>query len=93
MGNVTEQIALKKRLNCKSFAWFMEEVAYDVLDKYPELPPNLHWGEVSFSIFYWLLIIKLSLQIAPESSRETVFRYYGPRTPKFDGNFVLSRIW
>lgn len=46
MGDITEQLALKKRLNCKSFEWFMENVAYDVLDKYPELPPNLHFGEL-----------------------------------------------
>ncbi|XP_046442678.1 N-acetylgalactosaminyltransferase 7-like [Daphnia pulex] len=46
MGNITQQLEMKKRLNCKSFAWFMEEVAYDVLDKYPELPANLHWGEL-----------------------------------------------
>ena len=25
----------------------MKEIAYDVLEKYPELPPNIHWGEVS----------------------------------------------
>lgn len=24
----------------------MDNVAYDVLDKFPELPPNIHWGEV-----------------------------------------------
>ncbi|XP_047119103.1 N-acetylgalactosaminyltransferase 7 isoform X1 [Schistocerca piceifrons] len=46
MGDVTEQLALKKKLNCKSFSWFMENVAYDVLEKYPELPPNLYWGEM-----------------------------------------------
>lgn len=47
MGNITEQLAIKNRLNCKSFEWFMKEIAYDVLDKYPELPPNTHWGEVN----------------------------------------------
>lgn len=46
MGDITEQLSLKKRLNCKSFQWFMENVAYDVLDKYPELPANLHFGEL-----------------------------------------------
>ena len=53
MGNITQQLEMKKRLNCKSFAWFMEEVAYDVLDKYPELPANLHWGEVSSFFIYF----------------------------------------
>lgn len=45
-GDISEQLALKKRMNCKSFTWFMKEVAYDVLDKYPELPPNKFWGEL-----------------------------------------------
>ncbi|CAB4061456.1 GALNT [Lepeophtheirus salmonis] len=45
MGDISEQLALKKKLNCKSFDWFMKEVAYDVLEKYPKLPPNAKWGE------------------------------------------------
>ena len=48
MGNITQQLEMKKRLKCKSFDWFMKEIAYDVLDKYPELPPNVQWGEVSW---------------------------------------------
>lgn len=46
MGDITQQLALKERLNCKSFQWFMDNIAYDVLEKYPELPPNLHFGEL-----------------------------------------------
>lgn len=46
MGDITEQLRLKERLKCKDFSWFMKNVAYDVLDKYPELPPNVYWGEV-----------------------------------------------
>ncbi|KAG5896246.1 hypothetical protein JTB14_011364 [Gonioctena quinquepunctata] len=46
MGDISEQLALKDRLNCKSFEWYMENVAYDVPEKYPELPPNLHYGEM-----------------------------------------------
>ena len=46
IGDVSEQMALKKRMNCKSFSWFMEEIAYDVFQKYPEQPPNAHWGEL-----------------------------------------------
>lgn len=45
-GDLTEQLALKKRLGCKPFKWFMEEVAYDVYDKFPKLPPNLYVGEL-----------------------------------------------
>ncbi|KAF4517123.1 hypothetical protein B566_EDAN008882 [Ephemera danica] len=46
MGDITEQLALKERLKCKSFQWYMDNVAYDMREKYPELPPNLHWGEL-----------------------------------------------
>ncbi|XP_054262895.1 N-acetylgalactosaminyltransferase 7 isoform X1 [Macrosteles quadrilineatus] len=46
MGDISEQVALKERLQCKNFQWFMDNVAYDVYDKFPELPPNLHWGEL-----------------------------------------------
>jgi len=45
-GDITEQLAIKDRLQCKSFAWFMENVAPDMLTKYPELPANLFWGEM-----------------------------------------------
>ncbi|KAH1021229.1 hypothetical protein HUJ04_010768 [Dendroctonus ponderosae] len=46
MGDISEQLTLKDRLGCKSFQWYMENVAYDVLDKFPELPPNIHFGEM-----------------------------------------------
>ena len=37
---------MKERMKCKSFDWFMKEIAYDVFDKYPKLPPNKFWGEM-----------------------------------------------
>jgi hypothetical protein len=51
MGDISEQLALKERLGCKNFEWFMNNVAYDVYDKFPQLPPNLHWGEVSVALY------------------------------------------
>ena len=78
MGNITQQLEMKKRLNCKSFAWFMEEVAYDVLDKYPELPANLHWGEVSTRLHFCFVFI--------------LFRKFLPRFWKFRRKMAFASI-
>ena len=50
MGDISQQLELKNRLQCKSFQWFVDNVAFDLLRKYPELPPNTHWGEVRLYI-------------------------------------------
>ncbi|XP_052827364.1 polypeptide N-acetylgalactosaminyltransferase 10-like [Octopus bimaculoides] len=34
-GNISQQLALRKKLRCKSFRWFLEEVAFDVVQYYP----------------------------------------------------------
>ena len=51
IGDISEQLALKKKYNCKSFKWFMENVAYEVYDKFPPPPPNKAWGEVSIDLY------------------------------------------
>ena len=45
-GNITAQLQLKKDLECKSFDWFMKNVAYDMLEKFPKLPKNVELGSV-----------------------------------------------
>lgn len=44
MGNITAQLELKKNLECKSFDWYIKNVAYDMVEKYPRLPPNVQLG-------------------------------------------------
>lgn len=45
-GDIGEQIRFRKHHCPKSFKWFMEEVAFDSLEKFPPPQPNQAWGEV-----------------------------------------------
>lgn len=45
-GDMKKQLELKKTLGCKSFDWFMTNVASDVFRDFPKLPKNLDWGEL-----------------------------------------------
>lgn len=46
-GDVTSQKELRSNLNCKSFKWFMSEVAWDLPKFYPPVEPSAAaWGEV-----------------------------------------------
>lgn len=44
-GNISEQLALRKINKCKSFKWFMENVAFDLIKVYPPVePPDYAYG-------------------------------------------------
>ncbi|XP_005190109.1 N-acetylgalactosaminyltransferase 6 [Musca domestica] len=38
-GDLTEQKAIREKLHCKSFKWFMENVAFDLTKVYPPVEP------------------------------------------------------
>jgi len=39
-GDLTDLLALRKKLNCKPFSWFMKEVAFDLPKHYPPVEPR-----------------------------------------------------
>ena len=39
-GDISKQVALRKRLQCKPFKWFMENVAFDQPKHYPAVEPE-----------------------------------------------------
>lgn len=46
-GDMSEQLAIREKLKCKPFSWFMREVAWDLEKYYPTTePPPFAAGEV-----------------------------------------------
>ncbi|KAM9082969.1 N-acetylgalactosaminyltransferase 7 isoform 3-T3 [Megaptera novaeangliae] len=45
-GDISELKKFREDHNCKSFKWFMEEIAYDITSHYPLPPKNVEWGEI-----------------------------------------------
>lgn len=45
-GDISEQKALRERLQCKSFKWYMENVAFDIIVNYPREEPSFAFGGI-----------------------------------------------
>jgi polypeptide N-acetylgalactosaminyltransferase len=47
VGDISKQKELREKLHCKSFKWFMENIAFDLPKKYPPIePPDFAQGEI-----------------------------------------------
>ena len=47
-GDLTKVKAIREKLQCKSFDWFMHEIAYDITKHFPfKDPENLATGKSS----------------------------------------------
>ncbi|XP_072320413.1 N-acetylgalactosaminyltransferase 7 isoform X2 [Eucyclogobius newberryi] len=45
-GDISDLKRFREEHRCKSFTWFMEEIAYDIPLHYPLPPKNVEWGEL-----------------------------------------------
>ncbi|XP_034395200.1 N-acetylgalactosaminyltransferase 7 isoform X4 [Cyclopterus lumpus] len=45
-GDIRDLKRFREEHRCKSFKWFMEEIAYDIPLYYPLPPKNVEWGEI-----------------------------------------------
>ncbi|XP_035282568.1 N-acetylgalactosaminyltransferase 7-like isoform X2 [Anguilla anguilla] len=45
-GDISELKKFREEHQCKSFKWFMEEIAYDIPVHYPLPPKIVEWGEI-----------------------------------------------
>ncbi|XP_076845670.1 N-acetylgalactosaminyltransferase 7 isoform X2 [Brachyhypopomus gauderio] len=45
-GDIGPLKKFREEHRCKSFKWFMEEIAYDIPIHYPLPPKNMEWGEI-----------------------------------------------
>lgn len=45
-GDISAQKALRERLQCKSFKWFMETIAPDILETFPLKEPSFAYGGI-----------------------------------------------
>ncbi|OQR67671.1 N-acetylgalactosaminyltransferase 7-like [Tropilaelaps mercedesae] len=73
-GDLTAQLELKKRLQCRPFSWFMKEVAYDVLKHFPYLPRNSRWGHLKTELNSQCVD---SMHAHPPSNAEVTFCHGG----------------
>lgn len=53
-GDLTKQKAVREKLKCKSFDWFMKEIAFDQDKYYPAVDPPPSASGWCFVLSLWL---------------------------------------
>lgn len=88
-GDLTEQFAIKEKLQCKSFKWFIEEIAPDLVEKYPPVDlPDFASGAVQSQSNPTLCVDTLS---RGDNSNIGVFYCASDKVkPQFNQYFVLT---
>lgn len=57
VGNLAKQKELRRKLECNSFKWYMDNVAFDQSVKYPPIePPDFAKGEVACFLLFWFIL-------------------------------------
>lgn len=47
-GDISKQKKIRENLKCKPFKWFINEIAFDLIKKYPPIePPDISNGKVN----------------------------------------------
>lgn len=47
-GDISKQKKIRENLQCKPFKWFINEIAFDLIKKYPPIePPDISNGKVN----------------------------------------------
>lgn len=52
IGDISQQVALKQKLNCKPFSYFLEHVAPDLLERFP-LEDFPHFASGTVGMIRW----------------------------------------
>jgi polypeptide N-acetylgalactosaminyltransferase len=80
-GDLTKPKAIREKLHCKSFQWYLDEIATEVLTTYPPVVPFFTSGAVKDSYFFvkqnFTLINLLLLKDSQHWRPKTLCRYIG----------------
>lgn len=88
-GDLTKQLAIRKDLKCKPFKWFMTEVAFDLVEKYPPIePPDYAYGTIQSVSNPKYCVDSLNHNNGEEVGMFTCAENH--LHPHFNQNFVLS---